>query len=103
MEFKMKDKVIVKLFAGCKVDPGLRHHLDRSGKWKNAKLHPEQELVLIPYQGDEYLGTYISAPGTTVAKLEFVDEEVRRKIKEYCPKYNDKQLVLQIFSQVFVQ
>lgn len=103
MEFKLKEKVTTKLFAGCLVDPGMRHLLDRSKVWKQAKLHPEQELILIPYQGKEYLGTYINTIGITIEKLKLIDEEVRRKVMSYIPKHNPKLLQLSIFSQVFIQ
>jgi len=103
MEFKIKEQVIVKLFAGCKVDPGLRYQLDRSSKWKNAQFQAHQELVVIPYKGDEFIGTYINSIGISLEKLQLIEDEVRSKIKEYCPKYNDKQIQLQIFSQVFIK
>lgn len=102
MEFKLKEQVLLKLFAGCLVDPGLRHLLDRSGAWKQAKIHPRHELVLIPFQGKEYIGVYLSHSETTLAKLRVVDAEVRRKLIEYCPKFNQKGLKLQLFAQVFV-
>ena len=103
MEFKMKEQVIVKLFAGCKIDPGLRHHLDHSSRWKLARLQPEQELIIAPYKGSEYIGIYLSSPAITLEKLKLIDSEVRKKIKEYCPKFNDKLMTIHIFSQVFVK
>ena len=102
MEFKLKEQVLVKLFAGCLIDPGLRHLLERSSKWKEAKIHPREELITTPFKGKEYIGVYLSNSETTLGKLSLIETEVYRKIAEYCPKYNPKDLKIQIFSQVFV-
>lgn len=103
MESQQQERVVIRLFAGYRVDAPLKYSLEHSSLWKDSQIDPRGELVLVDRQGVLYLGTYIFSPTISLDKLKCVEDEVRVKVQGYCPNYDYAKLKLEVFSQLFIQ
>lgn len=102
MSHLVEEQIFVKLFIGSPVTSDLRVELERSHEWKEAQIvRIDNKLEETLCDGKKYIGLYTHAE-KTLAELDELKNEIKFKIKEFCPNYPLEKLKFFIFPQVFI-
>lgn len=91
----------VKIFIGFWQQGELKMHLNHSHLWKEAKLFQNQGFVETQFQGREYIGKFIES-SLFYNQVKEQEQELRRQLREYCPKLNVDKQVIYLFPQIFL-
>lgn len=101
----LTEKTSKKLFIGFQINSHLKMHLNSSLEWSKAKelaSKDEQNLTIIPYEGKEYIGFYLSKNRLTINQLMENERQLSEILQQYCPKLDCSQLKSSVLSQYFI-
>ena len=93
MEVK-NDGIIVKLFIGSVITSRIRSLLNSNDKF--------EDLQIIPFQGKEYIGTFMSQTEPLIPEVLKEEENIKNNLSKYFPDLNTEILPMNIFSQIFL-
>jgi len=98
----LDNRMTVKMFTGCMLNPEIRMHLSQSQQWKQANIGSEQKLIEIHHQTKDYLGQYAAETELTLAHLKVIQNEIKDLLQMYCPRLDTSKVRFFIFPQVFI-
>ncbi len=98
-------RAILKIFAGFYLTSELKMNLDASQEWNLLKILPKSEnhkLMITRFEGDEYIGVYLTSESIEVQHLKDIHEDLEKKVISLCPKLNPNKLQFKLFSQPLI-
>ncbi len=81
-----------KLFVGTRLTPELKMHLGSA----------IEELSCIPYEGREYLGSYLESDSPTVLEVQTACDQLIETLQARCTEFRVDTLPVVVFPQLFV-
>ena len=103
MPTKTAPGVTTKIFIGCQVTPDISIALRNSAAWHEDKnFGGNDKLQIINHNGKEYLGTFLASNKIILPEFKTQEQEVLKKIEQYCPELSVSGIVLKIFPQLFI-
>lgn len=102
MDAETKDRVQVKIFVGVELKANVAIFLNKSSRWKEAKVSKTTNLKKTRYQNREYIGIFLSHEASTMKMLQKISKEILEELQHFCPESDLSHLKINIFPQIFV-
>ena len=105
MSTPTKDRVLVKIFIGFELTVDIKIQLNQSSEWKQASVvkdETNQNLIEAHYSEHDYLGQYFDFNTLTMKDVTSRAQDIRKRLKEYCPDLDVDALKIHLFPQVFI-
>lgn len=105
MNTDIDNRILVKVFIGCRFHAELKMFLNQSKAWKEASLIPDphaNNLCEVHYQQKDYIGLFLPHEKNTLSELKTYEKLVLDKLKEFCPTLESETLKITIFPQIFI-
>ncbi len=97
-----EQKVATQLFVGCMITPDIRIAMNQSKTWRQAQIGVSDELKEQPYQGKDYLGTFVSGQQIPLPQIDQVEKTVRERLRHYCPSINSDAVAVYVLSILLI-
>lgn len=105
MNTKVDNRILVKVFIGCRFHAEIKMLLNQSKAWKLATISSQPQtdsLCEVHYQQKDYIGLFLPQEKNTLNELKAYEKLVQDKLKEYCPSLENETLKMTIFPQIFI-
>lgn len=83
-----------KLFIGTRITPDLKARL--------GSIDQIHDFQLIPFEGREYVGTYVNSVSPTLAELRLRCNQFIEALQKYLPDLRTDNLPIVVFPQLFL-
>lgn len=93
-----------RLFAGFSLTGLQQQKLKQSAAWKESALLSPQEkpLVLVRFEGKQYLGKYLLEKTFPIKNLDRLERELKESLDQLSTELDSKKLTLTFFTQAFI-